>query len=303
VQFYGDNPVTTSFAASKKVSNLTVTGCVAKSMSGAGFWGARGYNVTFAGNTAENCGDIGFDFEGTHNGTMSGNSALNCATAGFAVYFFCQNIVISGNVTESPAYFYGGITITGDGNAADYGFQNIVVSNNVVKTTSSKQVGLFHNGSVLAQLVVSSNQFVNTTINIRENSSQIRISDNILKCDYVGNFNGIIVLGAIHFDIVGNTFINNGGYVSTNKIYAAIYVVSSPPGSPNNLYYSVQNNRVLGWTYSFTDSYDGVAGYGYLANNLVTGTLNVRGSGGWIGTAVNNYSALNPSTAVNLTYF
>jgi hypothetical protein len=316
VQFYGEAANTNPFASAKLVANLTVTGCVAKNMTGAGFWGSRGSKITFAGNVAETCGDVGFDFEGVWFGTMIGNAARDCVNACYSLFFYSQNITLTGNVAEinRTAAAGGVITqkgfwITAAGNATDVAFKNIVIADNVVTAThgsTTNRTDSFRNDIVAVNgLIIKGNIFGEGFVFLRKGARSVRVSENMFKTDVLTAACGAVYCeGLFDFDISNNTFMRTTVDPGATRDAAAIYTLYVDATYKNERY-SVFGNRVSGWNKSFADDYSGAGrSYALVKDNLVTGTLERSGTGAfWQGDITSNYSAANPATAVTETTY
>ena len=307
---YGSNPTTTAWTASNIIRNITVTGNVAQSMTGAGFFIVRGEKCVFSSNVAETCGDLGFDFEGCWYCSMTGNIAKACVNGCYGIYYYCHSITLSGNtaVINNAAVSYVGIFITGVGVVADVGFQDINIIGNVIEavhyTAATLSTGIYSNLQLpITELTIKDNVLRDCSMYIRQGATYVTIRNNNIHWEtFTGKGAGIYFEGTNDFTCSGNNLIRDVADSTPNNGQSGItttWVSASYLGGP----YEISYNTVRNWTYSITDaSSTGGQCYGWIKDNRVSGQIR-NSATVWVGVVTGNVNYSNPNTPVTATTY
>lgn len=271
------------------MEDVAISNCQFKNVV-AGVWGSCGDNITVTNVAVNTCSDVGIDFEGSRNCTATGCVVRGAANGGLALFAGSEHCVFSGctvyvNRTDAAC---SGVWFTADANK-----YNLVSGCSVYVTPNAATAG----GQALkteqgnSYNVFSGNKFFGYCFLGRSTHTE-----------FIGNsiIDGKIVLNGGYFNnISNNTLKRVEATQSANQPAAAIYLGWADATWPCK-YNILNNNKIQGWSYSYTNDCWGDSESGNdFSYNHTEGNIFRRAGAGWFGRIVGNVALTDPNTNNN----
>jgi hypothetical protein len=223
IQYYGGdaNPAVNGAVANERKCKLgSISNCVVENIEGGGVWGSMGDGIDISNCSVKSCDDVGIDLEGSNNCTATGNFVSTCINGGLTNFFFCRNIVFSGNTVVQntaayPLYRCYNSSLTADN-------KSVTITGNTFNCTAANVGSVDWNNGPSETINVTGNTFINTVLYI--------VATNLKYVNVIGNSLLFPTANNVAFDCIRLAGIAGKG-TSSIKNNVIVSDVAQPGGT------------------------------------------------------------------------